>query len=156
MESRNHSRQARARGEEGVALLITLMVLMLVSALMVGFVAAVIADTRASGLDRDQTQAYAASHAGLEQITSDLATLFVTDFSPTTSQINALRTNPPALTGFSFIAPGDPRPVLDTWSRRASPTRPVTRGRRILSTAARSRPDPTRDFEASSPPTTSR
>ena len=108
MESRNHSRQARARGEEGVALLITLMVLMLVSALMVGFVAAVIADTRASGLDRDQTQAYAASHAGLEQITSDLATLFVTDFSPTTSQINALRTNPPALTGFSFIAPGDP------------------------------------------------
>ena len=82
MESPNHSRQARARGEEGVALLITLMVLMLVSALMVGFVAAVIADTRASGLDRDQTQAYAASHAGLEQITSDLATLFVTDFSP--------------------------------------------------------------------------
>ena len=108
MESRNHSRQASARGEEGVALLITLMVLMLVSALMVGFVAAVIADTRASGLDRDQTQAYAASHAGLEQITSDLATLFVTDFSPTTAQINALRTNPPALPGFSFIAPGDP------------------------------------------------
>ena len=81
---------------------------MLVSALMVGFVAAVIADTRASGLDRDQTQAYAASHAGLEQITSDLATLFVTDFSPTTAQITALRTNPPALPGFSFIAPGDP------------------------------------------------
>ena len=106
MESRNHSRQARARGEEGVALLITLMVLMLVSALMVGFVAAVIADTRASGLDRDQTQAYAASHAGLEQITSDLSTLFTTDFSPTTAQIAALRANPPALTGFSFIAPG--------------------------------------------------
>ena len=106
MESRNHSRQARARGEEGVALLITLMVLMLVSALMVGFVAAVIADTRASGLDRDQTQAYAASHAGLEQITSDLSTLFTTDFSPTTAQIAALRANPPALQGFSFIAPG--------------------------------------------------
>ena len=106
MESRNHSRQARARGEEGVALLITLMVLMLVSALMVGFVAAVIADTRASGLDRDQTQAYAASHAGLEQITSDLSTLFTTDFSPTTAQIAALRANPPALDGFSFIAPG--------------------------------------------------
>ena len=46
------------------------------------------------------------SHAGLEQITSDLSTLFVTDFSPTTAQIAALRANPPALPGFTFIAPG--------------------------------------------------
>ena len=52
------------------------MVLMLVAALMVGFVASIIADTRASGLDRDQTQAYAAAHAGLEKLTSDLSTLF--------------------------------------------------------------------------------
>ena len=44
MDSSNRSRQA-ARREEGIALLITLMVLMLVSALMVGFVAAIIADT---------------------------------------------------------------------------------------------------------------
>ena len=49
------------------------MVLMLVSALMVGFVTAIVADQRASGLDRDQTQAYAAAHAGLEQLTSDLS-----------------------------------------------------------------------------------
>jgi Tfp pilus assembly protein PilX len=38
-------------------MIVTLMVLMLVSALMVGFVTAIIADQRASGLDRDQTQA---------------------------------------------------------------------------------------------------
>ena len=106
MSSCTRSRQRLARREEGVALLVTLMVLMLVSALMVGFVAAIIADTRASGLDRDQTQAYAASHAGLEQITSDLATLFVTDFSPSTAQIAALRATPPVLPGFTFIAPG--------------------------------------------------
>ncbi len=55
---------------------------MLVSVLMVGFVAAIIADQRASGLDRDQTQAYAAAHAGLEQLTSDLSALFTHDFSP--------------------------------------------------------------------------
>ena len=52
------------------------------SVLMVGFVTAIVADQRASGLDRDQTQAYAVSHAGLEQLTSDLSTLFTTDFSP--------------------------------------------------------------------------
>ena len=73
MQSRNRSRQPLVRREEGIALIVTLMVLMLVSVLMVGFVASIIADTRASGLDRDQTQAYAASHAGLEQITSDLS-----------------------------------------------------------------------------------
>jgi hypothetical protein len=107
MHSRNHSRQPLGRREEGIALIITLMVLMLVSVLMVGFVASIIADTRASGLDRDQTQAYAASHAGLEQITSDLSNLFVTDFSPSSGQIAALRANPPVLPGYSFIAPGD-------------------------------------------------
>ena len=60
---------AAVRGEDGIALIVTLMVLLLVSALMVGFVTAIIGDQRASGLDRDQTQAYAAAHAGLEQLT---------------------------------------------------------------------------------------
>ncbi len=63
------------------------MVLMLVSALMVGFVTAIVADQRASGLDRDQTQAYAAAHAGLEQLTSDLAGALHPDFSPTRREI---------------------------------------------------------------------
>ncbi len=106
MQSIDRSRQPLGRREEGIALIVTLMVLMLVSVLMVGFVASIIADTRASGLDRDQTQAYAATHAGLEQITSDLSNLFVTDFSPTTAQITALTVTPPVLPGFTFIAPG--------------------------------------------------
>lgn len=106
MQSIDCSRQALGRREEGIALIVTLMVLMLVSVLMVGFVASIIADTRASGLDRDQTQAYAATHAGLEQVTSDLSNLFTSDFSPTTAQITALTVTPPALPGFSFVAPG--------------------------------------------------
>jgi hypothetical protein len=106
MDSKNCHRQSLADRQEGVALIVTLMVLMLVSALMVGFVAAVVADTRASGLDRDQTQAYAAAHAGLEQITSDLNALFTADFSPTTAQINNIRATPPVVEGFNFIAPG--------------------------------------------------
>ena len=106
MQSRHDLRRPLGERQEGVALIITLMVLMLVSVLMVGFFAAVVADTRASGLDRDQTQAYAAAHAGLEQITSDLSTLFTTDFSPNATQIAALRATPPTLPGFEFIAPG--------------------------------------------------
>jgi hypothetical protein len=107
MQSQHVSRQSLGRREDGVALIVTLMVLMLISVLMVGFVAAVIADTRASGLDRDQTQAYAASHAGLEQITSDLTALFTTDFSPSGAQVAALRNNVPLLPGFRFVAPGE-------------------------------------------------
>jgi hypothetical protein len=106
MHSYTSSRQSLGARQEGVALIVTLLVLMLVSALMVGFVAAVVADQRASGLDRDQTQAYAASHAGMEQLTSDLSALFQKDFSPSGAQIAALRNTPPVLPGFSFIAPG--------------------------------------------------
>ena len=98
-------RRTAAR-EDGIAMIVTLMVLMLVSALMVGFVTAIVADQRASGLDRDQTQAYAAAHAGLEQLTADLSGLFATDFSPTAAQINNLTANPPTLTNFTFVEPG--------------------------------------------------
>ena len=63
MRSPCSTRPLAARREEGIAMIVTLMVLMLVSALMVGFVTAIVADQRASGLDRDQTQAYAAAHA---------------------------------------------------------------------------------------------
>jgi hypothetical protein len=106
MQPLHTHRQPWSRRQDGIALLIVLMVLMLASVLSAGFVATIIADQRASGLDRDQTQAYAAAHAGLEQITSDLSQLFTTDFSPSATQIAALRANPPVLPGFSYIAPG--------------------------------------------------
>ena len=102
----HQSRQPRQGDESGMALLTTIMVMLLMSGLMVGFFAAVVADQRANGIDRDQTQAYAAAHAGLEKLTSDLATKFETDFNPTAVEINALATHPPVIPGFSYIAPG--------------------------------------------------
>lgn len=93
--------------ESGMALITTLMVLMLMSALMVGFFAAVTTDQRANGIDRDQTQAYAVAHAGLEKLTSDLAGLFITDFSPNTTQITGLTatTSQPSISGFQYTDP---------------------------------------------------
>ena len=105
MQGCHTERKSVARRQEGIALIITLMVLMLVSALMVGFVSAIIADQRASGLDRDQTQAYAAAHAGLEQLTSDLSGVFTQDFSPDAARIASLTATPPTLTGFTFTDP---------------------------------------------------
>jgi hypothetical protein len=95
----------RVRRQDGIALITTLMVMMLISVLMIGFVAAIVADNRGSGLDRDQTQAYAAAHAGLEKLTSDLSTLFTLDFAPSNVQIAALNAAPPVVSGFQYLAP---------------------------------------------------
>jgi hypothetical protein len=113
--------------EAGMALITVILVTMLCAALMVGFTSAIVADRRASGLDRDQTQAYAVAHAGLEKLTSDLNALFRADFSPSTGQINALTTtsNRPNITScttppcsgasFNFVAPGGGSGYTITW-----------------------------------------
>ena len=98
-------RTSRAGGQDGMALITVMMVMMLISVLMVGFVAAIVADNRASGLDRDQTQAYAAAHAGLEKLTSDLSTLFTADFSPSAAQVNALAAAQPSVPRLQYVAP---------------------------------------------------
>ena len=66
--------------EAGVALLSAILVLMLMSAILVGFITMVNTDQAASGINRDQTQAYAAAHAGVEKLTSDLGNYFQTNF----------------------------------------------------------------------------
>jgi len=96
----------RRSHDSGMALIATLMVMMVMSALLVGFFAVIAADQQASGVNRDQTQAYAAAHAGLEKLTADLGALFVGgNFSPSGAQVDVLETAPPALPGFSFVAP---------------------------------------------------
>jgi hypothetical protein len=82
-----------------------LLILTLMSALIAGFVGAVVADQRSSGTQRDQTQSYAAAHAGLEKLTSDVASLFQTDFSPSAAQITAVSTRVPTMPGFNFVSP---------------------------------------------------
>ena len=144
------SRHSIVQRQEGIALLVTLLVLMLVSALMVGFVTTIVADQRASGLDRDQTQAYAAAHAGLEQLTSDLSGLFTQDFSPDAARIGTLTAAPPTLPGFQFIDQ-TARPAIGSSSPPTGPEIPRPR----TQPAARFPPGPTRAFVESSRRTTS-
>lgn len=96
---------SRHTQESGIALITTMLLMLLISALMVGFFAAISADQKENGIDRDQTQAYAAAHAGLEKLTTDLASLFLADISPSGSAVNAMATHPPTIPGFSYIAP---------------------------------------------------
>lgn len=93
--------------ERGMALLSAVMVMMLVSALAAGFVATVMSDQQAGGVNRDQTQAYAAAHAGLEKLTADLGDLFVGgNYSPDGPTLAALESAPPAVPGFLYEGPG--------------------------------------------------
>ena len=85
-------RVSRKVDESGIALITALLVLTLIAGLMAGMFAAINLETRSHAIDRDQTQVYAAAHAGLEKLTADLAGLFVTDFSPRVTQLNALTT----------------------------------------------------------------
>jgi hypothetical protein len=91
-----------------VALITALLVMMMVGALLAGMFAAVNADLRSHAIDRDQTQVYAAAHAGLEKLTADLAALFVTDFSPNANELDALTAADrlPDIAGFEYTAPG--------------------------------------------------
>ncbi len=93
--------------EAGVALLSVMLILMLMSALLIGFIAMVNSDQAASGINRDQTQAYAAAHAGVEKLTADLGQLFQTNFAPTGGQVNNLWTAPnqPTLSGIQYLTP---------------------------------------------------
>jgi hypothetical protein len=97
---------ARYRNSErGMSLMIVLLVMMLLSALMIGFMANIMADTRSSGVDRDETQAYAVAHAGMEKLTSDLAALFSKDYSPNGTQITAVADKKPTMAGFTYTDP---------------------------------------------------
>jgi hypothetical protein len=127
--------------ESGMAIITALLVLMLTSGLMAGMFAALLANQRSHSTDRDQSVAYAAAHAGLEKLTASLATLFVTDFSPSAAQIGVIDNTPPAITGFEYTAPGgaagsgyqvtftpDPGPGPNTGNPLASVSADITTG----------------------------
>ena len=110
--------------EKGVALLSAILVLMLMSALLIGFIAMVNSDQAASGINRDQTQAYAAAHAGVEKLTADLGQLFQANFSPTGAQIAALTTagQEPTLNGIQVPAAERDQRLPDLVPRQVGPT----------------------------------
>ena len=99
-QSRNGSGQ-----ERGIALIAALMIMLLMSALMIGFTTVVMSDQRYRGIDKDRTRAYYGAQSGLEQLSTDLGNLFLTNVAPTASQISALATTPPTIPGVTFSAP---------------------------------------------------
>lgn len=92
----------RAGNERGAALITALLVVMLASALLVGFSITVTSDQRVRAADRDRTQAFYAAQAGLEELTADLGALFSQTYRPTGVQVEALEQSPPVLPGIYY------------------------------------------------------
>ena len=93
----------RTRNDAGIAMVTTLLVMMLVSALLVGFTAVVMSDQRYRFIDRDRSQAFYGAAAGLEKLTADLGNLFFTNVAPNASQVYALTTNKPTISGVQYL-----------------------------------------------------
>ncbi len=93
--------------ERGIALITTLMVMMLMSALLVGFTAVVMSDQRYRFIDRDRGQAFYAASGGLEKMTADLGNLFLAQVAPTAAQLSNLTTSgsQPTIANVTFTGP---------------------------------------------------
>lgn len=93
--------------ERGMAMITTLLVMMLMSALLVGFTAVVMSDQRYRFIDRDRNQAFYGASAGVEKLTADLGNLFLGHVAPTAAQVTALTASAskPAIDSVSFGAP---------------------------------------------------
>ena len=103
----------RTTNQSGIAMITTLLVLMLMSALLVGFTTVVMSDQRYRFIDRDRNQAFYAASAGVEKLTADLGNLFLSNVAPSTAQVTALTAagKMPAITGITFAAAQAPQPL---------------------------------------------
>ena len=123
------------RREAGIALLTTILLMLLMSSLLVGFVLLITEGQKMSGMNNDYGRAFYASEAGMEKITADLGTLFDKNYSPTAAQLAAITTQPPSITGIQYVQfdgssgyslayPGQPGPPVANVTQIKSGTSP--------------------------------
>jgi len=102
----SHRNDRSLRAEDGVALVATMMVmLLLLSSLLAGFTAMTVSESRMGALDAGGADAFYAAHAGLEKLTSDLGVLFNSNYAPSGDAVRALGDAPPSLGGVTWQKP---------------------------------------------------
>ena len=93
-----------------------LLMLMLMSALLVGFTAVIMSDQRYRFIDHDRGQAYYAASGGIEKLTSDMGNLFFSQLAPTSAQVTNLTSSAflppyPVSAGITYSAVAAPGPL---------------------------------------------
>jgi hypothetical protein len=92
------------RKQSGIALITTMLLLLLMSAMVVGFMLLVTEGQRLSGMDRDQIRAFYGAESGMEKLTADLGALFGVTYAPSGAQVNAIALTPPVLPSSSGVS----------------------------------------------------
>ena len=95
--------KTRLRREAGIALLTTILLMLLMSSLLIGFILLITQGQKMSGLNNDYSRAFYASEAGMEKITADLGTLFDKNYAPTAAQLAVISGAPPSLSGIQYL-----------------------------------------------------
>jgi hypothetical protein len=121
------SQSRKQTGDEGIALVAGMVVMVLMAGIAAGLTALVITDTRVRALDGTRTQSFYMAHAGLEKLTADLGDLFSVNFAPTAAQLNAIASAPPALgVGWYSATGGDGYAVTFPTGAGGNPQAAVT------------------------------
>jgi hypothetical protein len=92
----------RTRVQSGVALITVMLVLILISAMVVGMSWMVMTDGRLGGNNGNREAAFYGAEAGMEKLTADLGNTFATKGSVATSDLTTITSNYPVLTGITF------------------------------------------------------
>ena len=94
--------------QRGIALLTTILMMVLMSALLVGFTTAVMSDQTYRTIDRDRARAFYGAQSGIEKQNADLAQLFINTVGPSDAQISALgaAANRPTIPNVTFVTTG--------------------------------------------------
>jgi len=103
--SAHRSSPVSLAGQRGIALLTTILMMVLMSALLVGFTTAVMSDQAYRSIDRDRARAFYGAQSGIEKQNADLAKLFINQVGPSDTQVAALgaTANRPAIPNVTFV-----------------------------------------------------
>jgi hypothetical protein len=95
----------QSNSESGIALIITLLLMLLILSLVSGFVVLIMSGQQLTGLTNGQTRAFYGAEAGMEKMTADLGTLFDSTYAPPAAALTAITAAPPAnLQGITYTA----------------------------------------------------
>jgi hypothetical protein len=95
-----------ANREKGIALITSLLILFLVSAMVIGMTWMVMSDQRLGGNNKDRETAFYGAEAGMEKLTADMGAAFTSNGKLSAADIAAVVSNPPTtatLPGIQFL-----------------------------------------------------
>lgn len=123
----------RTKREQGIALLTSLLVLILVSAIVVGMCWMVMSDQRLGGNNSDRERAFYGAEAAMEKMTTDVGNTFATQGALTTANVATIVGAPPTgITGIQYQnANGSTYQIL-CGTPLASPCVPTSQNATIL------------------------